>query len=108
MASAIPSDAAERLEYRGILLDFAAYKVIRDGVPIHLGLTELRILRCLLAEPGRVFTRGDLLAAAWHDSKARDLRIVDGHIVRLRKALNRTNGNDAIRTVRRTGYTIGL
>lgn len=100
--------AAERLECGGLVLDFGAYKVTRDGVAARLGVIDLQILRCIVAEPGRVFSREELLDEVWRDNKVRSVRVIDGHIVRLRRALNRPGQIDAIRTVPSAGYTFGL
>ena len=66
---------------------------------------EFRLLRQMIADPGAVFTREDLIAAAWPDHAAdAELRSVDVHIARLRKRLKSTVGREVIRTVRSAGY----
>ena len=55
---------------------------------MHLGPTEFRLLRFLLERPGRVFSREQLLDAVWGRDVEVELRTVDVHIRRLRKALN--------------------
>ena len=73
---------------------------------LHLGPTEFRMLEFLMEKPGRVFTRSQLLDGVWgHDSDI-DERTVDVHVGRLRKALNRGDESDPIRTVRGSGYAL--
>ena len=66
----------------------AAHRVTRAGKPVHLGPTEFRLLRFLMERPGRVFSREQLLDAVWGRDAEVELRTVDVHIRRLRKALN--------------------
>lgn len=83
-------------------LDRASHRVSRDGQDLHLGPTEFRLLEFLMQSPGRVFTRTQLLDAAWGQDIFVDERTVDVHIGRLRKAL----GRNPIRTVRGVGYSL--
>ncbi|AEH87290.1 response regulator transcription factor [Mesorhizobium opportunistum] len=66
---------------------------------------EFKLLRSLLAQPGKVFSREELVATAWPErAAATDVRGVDVHIARLRKRLRTSVGSDVIRTVRSVGY----
>ena len=66
---------------------------------------EFKLLRSLLAQPGKVFSREELVTAAWPEhAAATDVRGVDVHIARLRKRLRASVGSDVIRTVRSAGY----
>ena len=98
-----PAIAAGALGYAGIAMDLAAHKVKRDGRAIQLGPTEYRLLRHLLGQPGRVFSRQQLLEAVWPHSEEIELRTVDVHVRRLRIALDQP---DIIRTVRSAGYAL--
>jgi two-component system phosphate regulon response regulator PhoB len=98
-----PALAAETLEYGGLEMDLTGHKVRRDGRPVSLGPTEYRLLRHLLENPGRVFSRQQLLEAVWPHSEDIELRTVDVHVRRLRKALGEP---DLIRTVRSAGYAL--
>jgi two-component system phosphate regulon response regulator PhoB len=60
----------------------------------------------LLAHPGRVFSREQLLDQVWGRDVYIDERTVDVHVGRLRKALNRGRMPDPIRTVRGAGYAL--
>lgn len=101
-----PALAGQSLHFDSIVLDATSHKVTRDGAPVHLGPTEFRLLRHFMEHPGRVFSREQLLDAVWGHDVYVELRTVDVHIRRLRKALNRSGGNDVIRTVRAAGYAL--
>jgi two-component system, OmpR family, phosphate regulon response regulator PhoB len=101
-----PTATAEILSYADIALDLSAHKVVRGGKPVHLGPTEFRLLRFLMERPGRVFSREQLLDAVWGRDAEVELRTVDVHIRRLRKALNGGDRSDVIRTVRAAGYAL--
>jgi two-component system phosphate regulon response regulator PhoB len=101
-----PALAGETLRYGDVEMDIAAHKVRRGGAPVALGPTEFRLLRHLMEHPGRVFSRARLLDSVWpHDSDI-ELRTVDVHVRRLRKALNEGGRADLIRTVRSAGYSL--
>lgn len=101
-----PALAGERLSYGDLEMDLVAHKVKRGGQALALGPTEFRLLRHFLERPGRVFSRERLLDAVWgHDSDI-ELRTVDVHIRRLRKAINAGGRSDLIRTVRSAGYAL--
>ena len=88
------------LSYGNIEMNLNEYKVSRGGRPIHLGPTEFRLLRHFMENPGRVFSRDQLIDSVWGHGIFIDSRTVDVHIRRLRKALNATDERDVIRTVR--------
>ncbi len=77
------------------------------GRPLDLTLHEYRLLEVLLRHPGRVFTRGQLLEAAWEAPDHRLDRTVDSHVKSLRAKLRDVDaGSDPIRTHRGMGYSI--
>ena len=101
-----PALAGEVLHYGDLEMDVAAHKVRRSGRPVPLGPTEFRLLRHFLEHPSRVFSREQMLDSVWaHDSDI-ELRTVDVHVRRLRKALNDGEKPDIIRTVRSAGYAL--
>ncbi len=101
-----PALAGEQLQYADIEMDLVGHKVKRGGESVQLGPTEFRLLRHFLEHPGRVFSRERLLDSVWgHDSDI-ELRTVDVHIRRLRKAVNIGGRSDIIRTVRSAGYAL--
>ena len=60
-----------------------------------------------MQNPGRVFSRDQLLDAVWGSNVYVEARTVDVHIGRLRKALCQHGGQDPLRTVRGAGYALG-
>jgi len=101
-----PALAGETLSFSDIEMDTVGYKVKRAGQTVPLGPTEFRLLRHFLEHPGWVFSRERLLDSVWgHDSDI-EIRTVDVHIRRLRKALNANGLPDIIRTVRSAGYAL--
>ncbi|KAB2878651.1 MAG: phosphate regulon transcriptional regulatory protein PhoB [Pseudorhodoplanes sp.] len=101
-----PERMADVLSLGEIQLDRVRKRVSRGGRDIDLGPTEYRLLEFLMERPGRVFTREQLLDGVWGSDVYIDERTVDVHVGRLRKALNRANDVDPIRTVRGSGYSI--
>ena len=102
-----PASMGERLSFGDILLDAAEHRVFRAGQALHLGPTEFRLLSTLMEKPGRVWTREQLLDRVWGRDIYVDTRTIDVHVGRLRKALMQNGGDDPIRTVRGTGYSLG-
>ena len=89
-----------------IKLDPVAHKVQRRGQSLQLGPTEYRLLKFFMESPGRVFSRGQLLDGVWGTGSDIELRTVDVHIRRLRKAIGLDGVKDPIRTVRSAGYAL--
>jgi two-component system phosphate regulon response regulator PhoB len=101
-----PELVEERLEYADLVLDRARHRVTRGGKEVHLGPTEYRLLDFLMQRPGRVFSRERLLDAVWGANTYVEVRTVDVHVGRLRKALRQAGEPDLIRTVRSAGYAL--
>ena len=101
-----PELVEERLEYADLVLDRGRHRVTRGGADIHLGPTEYRLLDFLMQRPGRVFSRERLLDAVWGANTYVEVRTVDVHVGRLRKALRKDGEPDLIRTVRSAGYAL--
>ena len=76
----------------------------RSGREIHLGPTEFRLLKLFMHNPGRAWSRNQLLSAIWGDNQAVEERTVDVHIRRLRKSLQETGHHNYVQTVRGHGY----
>jgi len=97
----------EEIRYGGLVISKPARRVIVNGQQISLTVKEFDLLVTLASAPDRVFTREALLNQVWGYTFVGDGRTVDVHIGRLRKAINRGNEKDLIRTVRGAGYAIG-
>ncbi len=102
----VKPDAIIEMMSRGdITLDRAKKRVTRGNRDISLSPTEFRLLEYLMQQPGRVFSRAQLLDRVWSNEAEIDERTVDVHIGRLRKSLSRGREPDPIRTVRASGYS---
>ena len=93
-------------DHAGTTSDLAAHRVSRAGRAVHLGPTEFRLLHHFMLHPGRVFSREHLLYRVWGPHAEVEMRTVDVHIRRLRKALNTDGCRDLVRTVRSVGYAL--
>jgi phosphate regulon transcriptional regulator PhoB len=78
-------EEAETLTFPGLRIDRVQHRVEVDGDEVHLTPTEFRLLWCLAAQPGRVFSRAELLDRIWGYDSESDARTVDVHIKRLRQ-----------------------
>ena len=103
---AIPERVADVLSFGDIEVDREKKRVSRSGRVVDLGPTEYRLLEFLMERPGRVFSREQLLDGVWGSDIYIDERTVDVHVGRLRKAINRGDAADPIRTVRGSGYAL--
>lgn len=101
-----PVLAGETIAVGDIVLDPVAHKVTRRGQDVQLGPTEYRLLKFFMESPGRVFSRGQLLDGVWGTESEIELRTVDVHIRRLRKAIEIEGAKDPVRTVRSAGYSL--
>jgi two-component system phosphate regulon response regulator PhoB len=103
-----PSLNGDNLVFGDIELDPTSHRVRRDGEALHLGPTEFKLLRYFMERPSRVLSRQQILDGVWGMDSDIDERTVDVHIRRLRKAINRPQDEDPIRTVRAAGYAMDV
>jgi len=96
----------EVLEFKDVSINLDEHKVFRNGKKIHLGPTEYKLLKHFLENPGRVYSREQLLDSVWGHGIFVESRTVDTHIRRLRKAVNIPGTTNLIRTIRAAGYSI--
>lgn len=101
-----PALVEDVVEHGDLKVDRTAHRVWRGEQEIHLGPTEFRLLDHLIQHPGRVFSREQLLNAVWGSDVFVEVRTVDVHVGRLRKALTKFDHEDPIRTVRAAGYSL--
>ena len=101
-----PEQRQENLAFEDLTMDFAKRRVMRGDRPVHLGPTEFRLLQYLMEKQGVVLSREALLKLVWGGSIHVELRTVDVHIRRLRRALNEGGEPDIVRTVRSAGYAL--
>ena len=102
------SSSEEIIEFKDISINLNEHKVYRKNKKIHLGPTEYKLLKHFLENPGRVYSREQLLDSVWGHGIYVESRTVDTHIRRLRKAMNVPGTKNFIRTVRAAGYSIDV
>ncbi len=97
-------NARQLLRAGRLLLDQDAHQLSIDDQPVHLGITEYRLLEFFMKHPGRVYSRAQLLDFIWGQNTYIEERTVDVHILRLRKVLKLQEADACIQTVRGAGY----
>ena len=102
---AAPPSKDEVLSIGGISMDTSQHIVLVGGERAELTYKEYELLRKFMENPGRVFTRDQLLTSIWGESYIGETRTVDVHIGTLRTKLGRCG--DFIETVRGVGYRLG-
>jgi two-component system copper resistance phosphate regulon response regulator CusR len=93
------------VEYSDLRIDLARRAVWRSGKPIDLSPREFDLLRVLLARRERVVSRPELLHEVWGIDFDPGTNVVDVHVARLRRKLER-QGPPLVRTVRGEGYML--
>ena len=97
---------AETLTIDGVALDPATHAVIVHGQRVPLTPTEFRLLGALVAHPGEVLRRRELVAVAWPDGAIVHDNTLDAYIARIRRKLRRGGRAGSIETVRGVGYCL--
>jgi DNA-binding response OmpR family regulator len=96
---------AEVIQTDGLLIDSGRRSVEVRGAAVQLTYVEFELLRALATNPGRVFSRRQLLEALWGDSSYREPRTIDVHVRHLREKLEQDPSEpEFILTVRGAGY----
>jgi two-component system response regulator MtrA len=96
-----------QMRFGRFVIDLASVQAIAGESHIPLTPTEFKLLRTLAQEPGRVFTRDDLLTTVWGYEPGSDTRLVDVHVGRLRKKLQDAGVSEVlIETSRGFGYRL--
>jgi two-component system phosphate regulon response regulator PhoB len=99
--SASGPEPLDVVEYLNVRIDRVRHRAFVDGRELDLTPTEFRLLECMLRQPGRAFTRHQLMDAAIGEGAIVLERTIDVHIKTLRRKLGTT---DLIETVRGVGY----
>ncbi|HEV8588072.1 MAG TPA: response regulator transcription factor [Pyrinomonadaceae bacterium] len=97
----------DRMEIGDLVVDKRRHEVSRGGQRIDLTPLEFQILELLASEPGRAWSRNDLLDRVWSTEYEGYQRNIDPHINRLRKKLENDPKNPHyVLTVRGVGYKL--
>jgi DNA-binding response OmpR family regulator len=98
-----PEEPAVLLRVGDLTLELVEHMVCRGARQIELSVRELMLLKVLMREPGRVFTRTELCERVWEHAHEYDTKLVEVFVGRLRKKIG---DPPLIYTVRHVGYTI--
>jgi DNA-binding response OmpR family regulator len=96
-------EPALSLRVGDLTFDLANHEVYRGSERIDLSTRELMLLKVLMREPGRVFTRTELCERVWEHAHEYDTKLVEVFIGRLRRKIS---DPPLIHTVRHVGYSI--
>ena len=98
------SVSSEVLDVNGLRLDPASHRVSVGDSLLDLAPAEFNLLHFFMSHPERVYSRSQLIDCVWGANVYVEERTVDGHIRRLRMALEPTKHDRLIQTVRGAGY----
>jgi DNA-binding response OmpR family regulator len=98
-----PEEPTVKLQVSDLSLDLVNHEAYRGKRRLDLSTRELMLLKVLMREPDRVFTRTELCERVWEHAHEYDTKLVEVFIGRLRKKIG---DPPLIRTVRHVGYAI--
>lgn len=97
---------ASRVSAGGLSLDVVRAEASYGGKTVELSRNELRILECLMRQPGAIVSREDLMEALWATDAYVDDNTLTVNVTRLRQALGKVGLPHAITTHRGMGYSL--
>lgn len=100
----LPHATSDTITLGALKVDPSSHRVTAGDRDVVLSPTEFRLLYFLMAQPGRVYNRGQLLDKVWNVNSFLEERTVDAYIGRLRSALEAVGQQGCIETVRGLGY----
>jgi two-component system phosphate regulon response regulator PhoB len=92
------------LEIDRIQMNLDSHQVFIDDNELSISITEFNLLKLLMKNPNRTLSREQILNHVWGRTSFVELRTVDVHVLRLRKALKSHNAESYIKTIRGAGY----
>ena len=98
------ANTAEQLKFGVVVLDIKSHRLLIDGQPVVIAPTEFRLLKLMMENPNRAYSRQRLLEKIWGHGTYLEERTVDVHILRLRKVLTPFGCQSWVQTVRGVGY----
>ncbi|OOF42020.1 phosphate regulon transcriptional regulatory protein PhoB [Rodentibacter rarus] len=99
-----PHKTEKPIEMKGLILDPINKTVMGNGISLILGATEFKLLHFFMTHPNRLYSRTQLLDFVWGDHVFMEERTIDVHIRRLRQALEPSQLDSLLQTVRGSGY----
>jgi len=101
------SQASTATPIKGLVLEPDNYRALLDGRDLGLTVVEFRLLSQLYSQPGRVFSREQLLNQLYDDHRVVTDRTVDSHIKNLRRKIQQiAPGRNLIRSIYGVGYRL--
>src|SRR3712207_324358 len=95
----------KRLEFPGLLIDLTRRQVVVRGTPRELTAAQFNILALLASHPGRVYSRGQIMATVWGTDFSGDSRAADMQIRNIREKIEPDPKNPRyVLTARGMGY----
>ena len=90
------------LKFKDVIIDKIKYKVIKNDIEVKFTKKEFELLLLLFSEPGKLFTRDEIMQRVWEENSFVGDRTIDVHIRKLRQKL----GDDFITTIKGIGYQL--
>jgi two-component system response regulator RegX3 len=101
------AEAHPTREVGGLRLDLERYEVTVEGEPVRLTHSELKLLVFLARDPGRVYSRREIMQHLWESEYVGDERAADLHVSNIRRKIERDPENpERLVTVRGAGYKL--
>ncbi len=101
------TDANPAASYRGLVIDKEKFSAAIDGHALDLTPVEFRLLTLLASQPGRVFSRDQMVDKIYVDGRVVSDRTVDSHVKNLRQKISDAMGtDDFIRSIYGVGYKL--
>lgn len=89
----------------GLVLDESAWRATLDGVVLDLTAVEFKLLALLVSQPGRIYSRDQLMDAMYRDERVVADRTVDSHVKKLRRKIaDVVPGHEFVHSVYGVGY----
>ncbi len=92
------------IEVSDIKMDLDSHSISIGNHELSLSITEFNLLKLFMKNPNKLLSREQILNHVWGRNSFVELRTVDVHILRLRKALKKHNAENMLKTVRGAGY----
>lgn len=103
--SSTKQEVPSQITYGNLVLDMDACCVYKEGLPVELNAKEYKLLKHLMENPGRVFTKRQLYGAVWDGDYYYDDNTIMVHISHLRNKIETDPKNpEYVKTIRGIGY----
>jgi len=97
----------DKIEHGALVVNFLKHEAHLDGRPLNLTPIEFKVLGVLIKEPGRVFSRAQIIEKAFGNDFDSFDRTIDVHILKLRRKLEPTSHHPRyIKTIYGAGYKL--